>query len=701
MLQLARARQDGFTLIEMLVIAPIVILAIGAFLTVIISMTGEVLASRSSNALAYNVQDAINRIDQDVKLSSGFLAQNNITLTAGEAQGYNNDATNFTNVGGTSGTSLILNMLATDGNPLSSSSSLVYLADKPNACSSSQLKDNTPMTVNVVYFVKDSTLWRRTIMPSNYASTSAYCSTPWQRPSCAPNYTASFCKTNDIKLVEGVSSSGFFLEYLGSASSTTGNTVASDPTATVSARNTALYSVPTVSVSVLASTSTAGRTIERSASLRSTRLETNASTIAVVTPDTTPTAPTVTSTTTAPANAVFSWNAVSGATGYTVEYNINGGAWQTGFTNQNTRTYTVGAPYNGAVVNARVVAINSAGTSGYGSSSVTIPIWVPLLLGNNWVWYGSVFAVPAYTKTSSGLVVLKGLVKAGASNIATLPEGYRPATNEWLMFENSSNQAVGRLDITDAGVLGFSVGNNAWYSLDGIAFMPSGAMTFTNFSSFLNSWQNFTPGSGDLRWALASYGTDSLGRVHTRGLVRSGTVADGTDIVTLPAGSRPAEYAHFVNVNSNAAGLVGIQSTGPIEAKGGGNSYLGMNTMFYPSGRATGATCTTQWCNLTLQNSWVHYGSPQSVPQYTKSADGVVVLKGLVRSGATSQVMATLPANYCPKEQLLLTVATAVGWGRVDITSGAAGTGCTITNVGGVVSTTWTSFDAIKFIAEV
>jgi Tfp pilus assembly protein PilE len=701
MASLPRSLQSGFTLIEMMVIAPIVILAIGAFLTVIISMTGEVLASRSSNTLAYNVQDAINRIDQDVKLSTGFLAENSITLTAGEAQGYNNDATNFTNVGGASGTSLILNMLVTDGNPLSSTSSIVYLADKPNACSSSQLKDNTPMTANVVYFVKDNTLWRRTIMPSNYATTSVRCSTPWQQPSCAVGYTAPFCKTNDIKLVEGVSSGSFFLEYLGSASATTANTVASDAGATVAARNVALHSVPTVSVSIVASTTTAGRTIERSASLRSTRLETNASTIGVVTPDTTPAAPTVTSTTTAPANAVFTWDAVPGATGYTVEYNINGGAWQNGFTNQNTRTYTVGAPYNGAIVNARVVAINSAGTSGYGTNSVTIPVWMPLLLGNNWVYYNPPYAVPAYTKTSSGLVVLKGLIKAGSSNIATLPTGYRPAANEHIMFENSSNQAMGRLDITSTGVLGFTVGNNAWYSLDGVAFMPSGAMTFTNFTPFLNSWQNYSPGSGDANWAPASYGTDSLGRVHTRGLVRSGTVADGTDIVTLPAGSRPAEYAHVVNVNSNATGLVGVQPSGPVEAKGGSNVYLSMNWIFYPSGRATGTSCTTQWCNLTMQNSWVHYGSPHSTPQYTKSADGLVMVKGLVRSGATSQIMATLPATYCPKEQLLFAIATAAGWGRVDVTSGAAGTGCTITNVGGVVSTTWTSFDAIKFIAEV
>lgn len=97
--------EQGFTLIEMLVIAPIVVLAIGAFLTVIISMTGEVISSRGANALTYDVQDAISRIEQDVKLSTTFLATNNITLDPAEQQGYNNDGTNFTNVAGTSGTS--------------------------------------------------------------------------------------------------------------------------------------------------------------------------------------------------------------------------------------------------------------------------------------------------------------------------------------------------------------------------------------------------------------------------------------------------------------------------------------------------------------------------------------------------------------------------------------------------------------------
>jgi competence protein ComGC len=361
--------QQGFTLIEMLVIAPIVVLAIGAFLTVIISMTGEVLSSRGANTLAYSVQDALNRIDQDVKLSTTFLATNNITLTAGEAQGYNNDATNFTNVGGTSGTSLILNSLATNDNPTVLTSGLVYLTNKPNSCASNRVQDNTPMAINIVYFVKDNTLWRRTIMPSNYAvGTSVYCTTPWQQPSCAPGYTAVFCKTNDIKLVEGVSSSGFSVQYFTSASATSADVTASDTAALVTARGTALQSLPAVGVSITASQSIAGRTVERSASLRSTRLDTNASTIAAVTPDTIPSAPSGLATTyTAPGSITVSWH--PNATSYNLQYSTNSSFSSPTQINSitNTSQLVSGLSPSTSRYYFRVQAVNSAGTSAWSS----------------------------------------------------------------------------------------------------------------------------------------------------------------------------------------------------------------------------------------------------------------------------------------------------------------------------------------------
>ena len=290
--------QNGFTLVEMLVVAPIVILTIGAFLTVIISMTGEVLSSRASNSLSYNVQDALNHIEQDVKMSSSFLATNNITLAAdttytnsgvntNEKQGYSDDTTAFTNIAGSSGTSLILNMVATTTNPISASSSYVYLKNKPNACASAP-GFNVPLTYNVVYFTQTvsgtTTLYRRTIMPNSYGdTTNTTCNTSWQQPSCSPTYmdvqsTSVFCQTKDIALVSGTSLS-FLLQYFNGEATTAVNSVAS--TAVLAAdRNVALQSATTLGVSIDAQQTAAGRSIERTAILRVSRLDSNASSIA-------------------------------------------------------------------------------------------------------------------------------------------------------------------------------------------------------------------------------------------------------------------------------------------------------------------------------------------------------------------------------------------------------------------------------------
>lgn len=685
--------QKGFTLIEMLVVAPIVILAIGAFLTVIISMTGEVIASRASNNLSYNVQDALNRIEQDVKLSSSFLSKNNVL---GTSQGYNNDTTEFTNIGGASGTSLILNMVGTTDNPISTNSAYVFLKDKPNDCASPQ--GNIPFTYNVVYFIKDGTLFKRTLMPTNYNDTANnVCSLPWQQPSCAPSVVdgsspPAFCRTKDVELVKGVESSGFSVQYFnGEAATAANNPASTDPDNTN--RNVALQSATTVGVAINAQQSAGGRTVERAAILRASRLDSNASSIAVVTADSAPPAPKVTSTTGEPTTAIFNWPKSATASRFTFEYQVNGGSWTTGFSNQPTQTFTVTTATHKDTVNARVTAINSVGSSGYGTSSVTIPLWTPATLQNNWVNYSVPYTSAAYTKTSSGLVILKGMVKAGTGAITTLPPGYRPAGG--LIFENSSNQAAGRIDISAAGSVNFNTGGNAWTSLDGIAFMPAGT-SFTP-ATLLNSWANYTalPATD---WQNAGYMTDASGRVQLTGLIRYGTVTSGTPMFNLPAGSRPTDYMHMLNNISGGVGHFSINSIGDVLAKGYTNTYSSLQAMFYPAGRATGTDCATQWCAIPFVNGWKHYGAPYATPQYTRSSDGVVMLKGLINGGSSNgATITTLPAGFCPAETQLLAAGSNAAWSRLDIIRNTNGT-CAVVPAAG--STTWISLDNIHYLAE-
>jgi len=258
--------KSGFTIVEILIVAPIVILVIGIFVSTIVSMTGEVLATRAANTLAYNAQEALNLIEQDVKLSGAFLATNNITLQLG--QGYDNDTTAFKNVG-TNGTMLILNTYATTSNPLTASRDLVYASDQPNSCGSAAVNQNLPVMMNIVYFIKDSTLWRRVIAPSFYAMVG--CSVPWQQPSCVPGYnptTYPFCKTQDMRLVDGIASGGFNVEYFPSPSSATANAIASDSDQLDSARLAALQANSTVGVTITAANTTAGRAISQSGTIR-------------------------------------------------------------------------------------------------------------------------------------------------------------------------------------------------------------------------------------------------------------------------------------------------------------------------------------------------------------------------------------------------------------------------------------------------
>lgn len=270
----------GFTLVEMLVVAPIVILFIGGMIYLLVSLTGETLASRSEDALAYDLQQAFTRIEEDIETSERFLAATNIPL-ASTGQGYGdttttNSTTNFTNitVGGGSPASLILQSYALNGNPSNPATRPVYLANSPFDCSNpANYSGNTAMFINVVYFTDTSgTLWRRTLMPASYNSGSYICgAVPWQLPSCITGYAASrtFCKTSDEKIAEGAT---FSFAYYTSASSSTPNSTATSSGATEAARNTALLSTKTVRVTLSTEKTVAGRDISQSGTAYMTRI---------------------------------------------------------------------------------------------------------------------------------------------------------------------------------------------------------------------------------------------------------------------------------------------------------------------------------------------------------------------------------------------------------------------------------------------
>jgi len=703
-----KKHEHGFTLVEMLVVAPIVILAIGAFLTVIISMTGEVIASRTSNALSYNVQDGLNRIEQDVKQSTGFLAATNIAALYGstnsplnttDAQGYNNDTTDFTNVTtGTTGPMLILNMIATTDNPLTSGSSYVYLRDKPNACTSPQ--GNAPLTYNVVYFVRgtgaDSTLYRRVIMPRNYATVSTnVCLVPWQQPSCSTEVTvtpATHCKTNDVTIVRGVSPKDFTLQYYAGENTNSVNSVASNTSTSVTDRNVALQSATTVGVSITAKQMGGGREVSRTATLRASRLDTNATSFIIPTTDGAPVAPTISKSSAPGAKGKFTWPSVSGATGYTADYTLNSGTtWTNIFTNQPTRTATVSSNANKDTINIRVRSVGAAGSSSYATASVVTPSWDAMDYQSIWNDFGAGYVEGSYTKTASGAVFLRGLVKKGAGVaatqgevITTLPDGYRPAYTMYFAVAASGGDSSGTIRVDPNGDVIVSQGASGdWTSLSRVSFLPSGApYTWTNLTP-VNSYSNRNAATDP----PYSYTIDSTGRAYIRGTLNAGT--SGANISSLPASMQVSPKLIYA-VRSGGSGYNDVDISTVVTHRGtAAGSTINLNMMYVPD--SAGAT----WTKPTLSAGWSTFSSANAAEGYTKSTDGVVTLRGLIKGGTITNgtVLFTLPAGYRPSATIAFNSICNTTPCRVDVSAN-----------GNVLArgfdANWSSLSGVSFVAD-
>jgi len=262
-------KNRGFTLVEMLIVAPMVIIIIGIIIVSIVTLTGESLAEGGRAQLLNDVQDSLDRIEADVKFSGSYLSTNNFTPTA--PQGADNAAQKFVSVASGNDT-LILNSFFTTTNPAISTRTLVYLPDTPFACNDASIVQNQVMTNNIVYFVKDSSLWRRTVATNTYASKACPSTTIWQQPSCPEalmSTNTSLCIAQDELLLSGVQPSDFVVEYFLSASDATpaSGTENSDP----DARQIAIDKASTIQITLKGNRVYAGRDITQQGTIRVTR----------------------------------------------------------------------------------------------------------------------------------------------------------------------------------------------------------------------------------------------------------------------------------------------------------------------------------------------------------------------------------------------------------------------------------------------
>lgn len=107
---------------------------------------------------------------------------------------------------------------------------------------------------------------------------------------------------------------------------------------------------------------------------------------------------------------------------------------------------------------------------------------------------------------------------------------------------------------------------------------------------------------------------------------------------------------------------------------------------------------TPSWTAPTFQNSWTNYGSEWNTAGYYKDANGVVHLRGLVKSGSIGAIF-TLPSGYRPTATWLFicasnSSATPPGYARVDVNNSGV---VSLNTYSANSNNGWVSLDGITF----
>lgn len=243
------SKHRGFTIPELLIAISISTIVMVGLISLITSLSQVSSRTLKTSEQIRNNQSIISAIQEDLRSSKAFTATN--TVPDSDSSASPAGAGGWTYKGtGEHKRMLVLQTFATTAATQDSSRRIVYFDDGVGGCPVGR----TPVYNNVIYYLKDTTLFRRTLVPTTPTVAPLFCTgqTPSQIRTCttpgAPGMPAN-CGQRDVAIASNISA--FEVEYFQNAHDETALDTIYD--VTISEAGVQLNSMSSVRVSITTS----------------------------------------------------------------------------------------------------------------------------------------------------------------------------------------------------------------------------------------------------------------------------------------------------------------------------------------------------------------------------------------------------------------------------------------------------------------
>lgn len=181
-----KLHQSGFTLTEILVVAPVVMLTIIIVMSFLFNQYGQLTQQGAQINLQVEAQNITFSMQDDIFYASGFasILNDNLIDSYQPSGGWKYDSTPET---------LIISTPALTGNHRAEDRQPVYIDTE--GCDPSVVQENSPLLNNVIYFVDGSNLYKRIVTAPDTLQT---CGTSFFRQSCPQSSSNPTCPSDRL-----------------------------------------------------------------------------------------------------------------------------------------------------------------------------------------------------------------------------------------------------------------------------------------------------------------------------------------------------------------------------------------------------------------------------------------------------------------------------------------------------------------------